>query len=177
VLLLAACAEPGERAPAETNPVTESSDHVATDGRLAIRLELSREQAILRFESRSDAPLRIYLPASAPFRGGISTVRITVEDGRALFFPEPRPHGYVVGEDSFPLLAPGERFEAAQPLALDGVEPGRKVTVDWTYENRITRWPGGRPTMDGPTRELFGGGDIPHIWTGRLALTRSWMLP
>ena len=45
---------------------------------------------------------------------------------------------------------------------------GGTFWVEWTYENQVERWEGGLLTMDGPTQELFGGEDIPHIWLGSL---------
>ncbi|MBI4705683.1 MAG: hypothetical protein HY744_31715 [Deltaproteobacteria bacterium] len=174
---------------------------VATDGHLEIRLELDTEVAMdrvpmraakLHFRNVGRDPLRFYLPRSEPFRANISTLSFTPEgNARPLVVPEPRPHGYEVTEADFHLLAPGEERVFAQPFTLDqfvpgpgqgterraGFEPGTVVRVRWVYENEIRRWEGRRLTLDGPTRELFGGGDIPWIWTGKLAAELAWKVP
>lgn len=95
--------------------------------------------------------------------------------------PEPRPHGYVVTEKDFHLLGPGEEKTFKQSLyvaqfapqgrsvePIKGFEQGGAFRVRWTYENSITEWKGGAVTLDGPTQSLFGGGPIPHIWTGKV---------
>jgi hypothetical protein len=60
---------------------------------------------------------------------------------------------------------------------LAGFESGSRVSVRWTYENSIQRWQGGQMTLDGPTKSLFDGGDIPYIWTGKLQLETAWTVP
>ena len=51
------------------------------------------------------------------------------------------------------------------------------MSVTWTYENDITRWEGGAQTLDGVTEPLFGGEEIPHIWTGELVVRTGWVVP
>lgn len=51
------------------------------------------------------------------------------------------------------------------------------MRVSYTYENTVTRWEGGIRTVDGPTQAVFGGGPIPHIWTGKLTVDANWTLP
>ncbi len=169
----------------------------ASDGRLQIRLELDDAVEIdrlptrrlrLHFENLTDAPLRIYMPQSEAFRSGISSIRMWSPSEEPLFLPEPRPHGYVITEHDFPLLGPRESRTETQAFTIDlftrggaarrpGFEPGRVVRVVWAYQNSIQRWEGGRPTFDGPTNELFGGGPIPHIWTGMLEVSGEWTVP
>ena len=48
--------------------------------------------------------------------------------------------------------------------------------MSWTYHNDIVRWEGGYQTLDGPTKTLFEGKDIPYIWTGKLSVEASWTL-
>lgn len=172
----------------------------AADARLEIQLEIDptvtmdrvpMRRALLHFRNVGQEPVRVYLPNGESFRANISTLFFTPEVGRPLFVPEPHPHGYVVTEADFHLLAPGERRTFTQPFTIDpfvpgpglqsrrleGFAPGRPVRVRWTYENAIRRWPGGAQTLDGPTKTLFGGLDIPHIWTGELAVELAWTAP
>jgi hypothetical protein len=143
--------------------------------------------AVLHFHNVSQAPVRIYLPRSEEFRAGLSTLAFRAGAG-SFFVPEPRPHGIVIEEDDFPLIAPGEDKTFEQSFTLDpmqpgagsrtarrpGFEDGKTVPVSWTYSNDIVRWAGGQQTLDGPTKTLFEGKDIPHIWTGKLSAEASW---
>jgi hypothetical protein len=78
----------------------------------------------------------------------------------------------VVTEKDFHLLEPGEERRFTQTLATRSLPAGQN-TVRWTYENKITRWAGGEKTLDGPTKKLFDGEEIPWIWTGRIAVEGS----
>ena len=145
---------------------------------------------MLHFNNTSKAPIRIYLPQSEPFRANISSLVLRAS-GESFFEPEPRPHGYVVTEIDFPLLAPGEEKSFAQTFSLDpmapgagsgiarrkGFESGKSVKIAWTYSNQINRWAGGAQTLDGATKALFDGKDIPHIWTGALSVEATWTAP
>jgi len=145
---------------------------------------------MLHFNNTSKAPIRIYLPQSEPFRANISSLLFRAS-GETFFHPEPRPHGYVVTEIDFPLLAPGEEKSFAQTFSLDsmafgagsaiarlkGFESGKSVKIAWTYSNAIKRWAGGAQTLDGSTKALFDGKDIPHIWTGNLSVETTWTAP
>ena len=145
---------------------------------------------VLHFKNASKDPLRIHLPRAEMFRAGISSITMVGGDAR-LSVPEPHPHGYEVTEADFPLLAPGEERTFEQSFSLDpmapgggtrterrkGFESGTRVRVSWSYENRIQRWEGGAQTLDGPTKALFGGNDIPHIWIGKLSAEASWVAP
>lgn len=172
----------------------------ASDSRLQVQLEITDEvkmdripmrTARLHFRNLTAEPLRIYLPTPDAFRWGISGIVMRAPSGTTLLIPEPRPHGYVVTENDFPLLAPGEKKTFTQTFSLDpmkpgagtaterlpGFEAGAKVALRWTYENSIRRWEAGVQTLDGPTKALFDGGDIPHIWTGKLSVETSWTVP
>lgn len=172
----------------------------ATDSRLEIQLvikpgvvmdRIPMRSAVLRFTNRTKQPLRIYMPSEAA-RANISTIFMTPsEGGQPLFIPDLHPHGYQVSESDFPLIAPGATREFTQSFSLDpmkpgpgtaterrkGFEAGKTVRVTWTYENTTRRWPGGVQTFGGPTKGLFDGGDIPHIWTGKLSVQMTWTVP
>lgn len=125
----------------------------------------------LRFANETKKPVRIYLVRSEYFRALQSDLRVTrASDGKVVDVqPLPRPHGYVVDESDFHLIPPGESFSVTQSLWLDAsrFKVGEKYTVTWIYENSVRRWPGGIPTVEGRTKELFGGDEIPYIWVGR----------
>ncbi|HZF49419.1 MAG TPA: hypothetical protein VE093_12260 [Polyangiaceae bacterium] len=137
----------------------------------------------LRFRNASQQPLRFYLIEGEPFRS-FQSLLLVYEQGSGKLVtaqPDPRPHGYVVTEKDFHLLAPGEEKTFTQSLyvarvarggpsvePLEGFEKGGAFRVRWKYENSVTQWKGGAMTLDGPTQSLFGGGPIPHIWTGKV---------
>ena len=145
---------------------------------------------VLHFKNASKDPIRIYLPQAEAFRANISTIVMRAGDA-VIAVPEPHPHGYTVTEIDFPLIAPGEEKSVLQPFSLDpmvpgpgtatlrrpGFEAGKSVAVRWSYDNSITRWQGGAQTLDGPTKSLFEGKDIPYIWTGKLSVEATWVVP
>ena len=134
-------------------------------------------EATLTFRNASDEPIRVYLLGGEVFRSFQS--RFALRDGNTgdivSVQPEPLPHGYVVSEDDFPLIAPGRTRVFTQRLDVraDALEAGQRYLVEWTYENDIETWAGGAETLDGATSELFDGERIPHIWTGRLSVTSA----
>lgn len=179
---------------------TDTTSDPVGDGRLEIRLEIRPDVVVdripmrtanLHFRNVSAEPLRIYLPVSDAFRFSISTITLSPASGPPLTVPTPRPHGYVVTEADFHLLQPNESRNFAQQFTIDpfapggglksvrrtGFESGSSVQVRWTYENSIERWQGGSQTLDGPTKRLFDGGDIPYIWTGSLTVAQGWTVP
>lgn len=179
-------------------PATQRSD-TSTDDRLEIWLEIApgttpdrvpMRTAVLHFRNVGTGPVRFYLPNGEAFRAGISTLIFAPDTAPPLFVPEPQPHGYVVTEADFHLLEPGAATSFEQPFTIDpfppgnqpptrlaGFESGYPVPVSWTYENSLTRWEGGRQTLDGVTQPLFGGEEIPHIWTGKLVVRMEWQIP
>lgn len=181
-------------------PPSVATSAPATDSRLEIQLgikpgvvmdRIPERTAVLRFTNRTKEPLRVYMPSEVA-RANISTITMSPSgEGRPLFIPDVHPHGYQVGEKDFPLIAPGQTREFTQKFSLDpmkpgpgtaterlkGFEAGKTVRVDWTYRNTTRRWPGGIQTFGGPTQELFDGGDIPHIWTGKLSVHMTWTVP
>ena len=94
-------------------------------------------------------------------------------------------HGYQVTEKDFHLLKPGKSRAFPQRFTIDPLnegrmpefEKGREVEVSWTYENKITQWKGGVATFRGTTKTLFGGKEIPYIWTGKLTVQTTWAVP
>lgn len=156
----------------------------ATDGRLEIRATfvpgvkasfVPMRTIRLAFANVSEAPLRLHLPRAEDFRMGISTVMLHADGGAPIMIPEPHPHGYVITEDDFVLLAPGQEHVATQSFTLDSMQPGggnrtahepgyetgRTASVRWTYESDVDAWPG-------------GGKKIEHIWTGKLVASGTW---
>jgi hypothetical protein len=157
--------------------------------RPGVRTDGTTRSAVLHFRNVSQAPIRIYLPRDEHFRAGASFLAFRAGP-KAFFEPEPQPHGMVVEEDDFPLVAPGEDKTFEQSFTLDpippgvgaatarrpGFENGKAVQVSWTYRNEIVRWAGGAQTLDGPSKTLFEGKDIPYIWTGELSVDASWSI-
>lgn len=183
------------RAPAIESVVAATAE--AKGLRITLRLtpEVRMDRVPLRvfeleFSNVSAQPIRIYMPYSEPFRSGISSIFI-VGSGAPLAVPEPRPHGYPVTERDFPLLEPGRSLTFEQTFTLDpmtsapgtrtqrlaGFAPGTRSKIHWTYANTITVWHGNQQTLDGTTHVLFGGGAIPHIWTGTIDVSTEWTIP
>ena len=134
-------------------------------------------EATLTFRSDSDDPIRVYLLESDAFRSFQSrfTLRHRGTGDIVSVQPEPLPHGYVVSENDFPLIAPKttRAFTQRLDLCADALEAGERYLIEWTYENEIETWLGGAKTLDGPTSELFDGERIPYIWTGTLSNTSA----
>jgi hypothetical protein len=194
---LGACHSPAGGASREASEAAAAaqSTSAAADG-LEISFEIrpgTRDErvplreVVLRFRNVSTQPVRFYLPRGEAFRSGISALWFQAGEHRFVE-PEPEPHGVVIEEEDFPLLDPGEERTFTQSFTLDpippgpstrtqrrpGFEDGETVQVTWAYANDIVRWPAGQPTLDGPTQTLFGGGDIPFIWTGKLVVRADW---
>lgn len=126
----------------------------------------------LHFRNASTEPLRVYL-LPEPFRANICTLFVMRSSGPG-FFPPPRGHGHMPTTDDFPLIAPGATLDATQTIEVP--HAGEDVEVHWDYENRVTSVAGGVQTLDGVTKPLFGGGPIPHIWTGRATVIAHFAL-
>lgn len=186
------------RSPDPLLATSQRSEAVA-DARLEIQLEIRpgitmgripRRVALLRFRNVGAEPVRVYLPNAESFRADVSSLSFVPSAGQAVVVPGPQPGRYDVTEADFHLLAPGASRSFLQEFVIDtarsgapgsiplpGFEPGRQVRVRWRYENRVRRWEAGRQTPDGVTKGLFGGADIPHIWTGDLSTDLSWTVP
>ena len=126
----------------------------------------------LHFKNVGNDEIRIYLIRSEAFRFGQSSLSlISIKDGKQITSqPPPRPHGIVIDEEDFHLIKANLESKFTQTLYLNKSEirTWGEFIVRWKYSNKITRWPGGKMTLDGPTKELFGGKDIPFIWTGKI---------
>ena len=204
IAVAAACrsSDPRPTAASAEPDMRSSPAASATDGRLELALTIDGSAVVdrvpmrtarLAFHNVSPDPLRVYLPEGEAFRANISTLFFasTVDRNASFAEPEPRPHGYAVTEADFHLIAPGETVRFTQRFTLDpfapgpglraerrpGFPPGSAAVVRWTYQNSIRSWPGGVATLDGPTRALFDGGEIPGIWTGKLSLETRWTVP
>jgi hypothetical protein len=129
----------------------------------------------LRFHNAGAQDLRIYFLRNPVFRFH-STIYLTDAAGASLIRPQPaRPHGIVVTEDEFHLIRPGQALAFEQTVVTDRpLQAGLRYSATWVYENRVRAWPGGTMTLDGPTRPLFGGQDIPHIWLGTIEAQTSF---
>lgn len=138
---------------------------------LSIGLELDGgAPARLHFRNAGSEPIRIYFLAPEVFRSFQSSLRVRDASGKVVGFTDASPpHGYLPQESDFPLIAPGATTTFTQKVPA--MSAGG--TVEWTYSNSITEWKGGAQTLDGPTRPLFGGGPIPHIWTGKVVTSVS----
>ena len=173
-----------------SNRATDKGLEIFFEIRPGVRMDrVPMREAVLHFRNVSTEPVRFYLPRGEAFRAGMSTLRFQSGDRRFLE-PEPQPHGVVIEEADFPLLGPGEEKTFVQSFCLDpmqpgpgtetarrpGFEDGKTVEVSWTYANNIMRWQGGQLTLDGPTKTLFGGEDIPFIRTGALAVQAKWLV-
>jgi hypothetical protein len=184
-------ADPGDGQAARSKTAEKNGLLIWFEVLPAVRMDrIPMRTVLLHFRNTSPHPIRFYLPQGEAFRANISTLVLRAGDA-TLVVPEPHPHGYVVSEVDFPLLAPGEEKSFAQPFSVDpmvpgadaatkrleGFESGTSVKVAWTYENQITRWAGGVQTLDGPTKALFDGKDIPDIWTGKLSVDAAWTAP
>ena len=129
-------------------------------------------KTILKFKNTGKKDIRIYMIENEAFRAGQSTLFIIEKNTEKLMdmSPSPRPHGYIVTEKDFHLLKPGEEISFEQTIKIDEAkikDPGEYI-LKWTYENDTVKWPGGIKTLDGLTKKLFGGGNIPDIYLGKI---------
>ena len=178
-------ADANANADADANVGPNVSDWVDAGGGLSLRLELpagpyhagDRLTARLHFRNDGPAPMRLYIVGGEAFRAQQSDFQLSAADGRVLDRqPDPHPHGYVVTEADFPEVAPGATKLVEQTLDLSpGVLDGQAgaLRLRWSYRNGVTVWKGGLQTLDGPTRNLFGGKPIPGIWSGQATVERT----
>lgn len=181
VVVVAGCSgetgTPPVREPPQGDKVPAVDPWSATVDGLRIRIDPPRASAragetltmALTVDNTGDRPRRIYMLGPEVFRAMISDLRVLAPDGTvAMSQPEPHPHGYLPTEADFPLIAAGTQQKFTQSLQLDPALAPGTITIVWEYENEVTRMPGGLQTLDGITKPLFGGGDIPDIWVGEL---------
>ncbi len=134
-------------------------------------VKLGKELEVkVRFENISDRPVRVYFIENPIFNSFQSAFTVVHKDGTKSFIAEePQPHGYVVTESDFHLIAPCHSKTFKQKIGNVTLGSGSNPAgIEWEYSNTITKWEGGIETLDGKTEALFGGKEIPYIWTGRI---------
>ena len=176
----AAAAGAGKQEAAMSNSAPlEARFELPKDARLGKNRSLTLS---IRFKNPGPQQLRLYFLKDAEhFRLFQSTFRLFTADRKKVLFvwPEPHPHGYKVGGHDFHLLDPGQSVRFTQTVHLQR-SPGNvppeaasgEFVLEWACENEVKEWKGGVLTMDGPTADLFPGGPIPFIWTGKITQER-----
>jgi hypothetical protein len=126
--------------------------------------------ATLHFENRSAKPIRILLVGPEPFRLFNSSLRVWRGNDVVSLQPEPHPHGYLISEKDFFVIAAGASKTFPQTLYVTDrfTSPGA-YEIEWMYENKQRKFPGGANTLDGVTKPLFGGKDVEDLWVGSLS--------
>jgi hypothetical protein len=126
--------------------------------------------ATLHFENHTAKPIRILLVGPEPFRLFNSSMRVWLGNDVVSLQPEPHPHGYLISEKDFFVIAPGGSKTFPQTLYVTDrfTSPGA-YEVEWMYENKQRKFPGGAQTLDGVTKPLFGGKDVDDLWVGSLS--------
>jgi hypothetical protein len=177
LILVAGCSSSSAEPPKDAAVRTDES------GGLRISLEVpaavTRQpttrgaQAItttLHFENRSTKPIRILLVGPEPFRLFNSSMRVWRGNDVVSLQPEPHPHGYLISEKDFFVIAPGASKTFPQTLYVTDrfISPGA-YEIEWMYENKQRKFPGGANTLDGVTKPLFGGKDVEDLWVGSLS--------
>lgn len=167
-----------------------ATDWSAVSDGLRIRLELQpsvslappanglqQVPATLYFENTTAAPLRILVIGPEPFRLFNSTLRVW-EAGKVVSLqPEPHPHGYLITEEDFPVIPAHATHTVVQNLTIEpAMAHAGSFEVEWMYENKSRKFPGGAQTLDGVTKPLFGGAEVPDLWVGELAARRTVQL-
>jgi hypothetical protein len=136
------------------------------------KIELNKEFEIeLVFKNVSKQPVRIYFIKKEHFRSFQSYFYLSVDGEYNMLTNVSPPHGYVVTEKDFHLINPYEELVFEQTLSVDSSKiktKSSKTNLEWFYENKISRWEGGVQTLDGPTKKLFEGQEIPYIWVGKI---------
>ncbi|NNK85225.1 MAG: hypothetical protein HKO91_06720 [Desulfobacterales bacterium] len=136
------------------------------------KIKLNKEFEVeLVFKNISKNPIRIYWIKTEFFRSFQSYFYL-LADGKYNFLTDiSPPHGYVVTEDDFHLIDPNKEIIFKQTLSIDSTKIKSnliKPHLEWTYENNVAKWEGGKMTQDGPTKKLFSGDKIPYIWVGKI---------
>ena len=133
----------------------------------------------LVFKNTSERPLRIYFVRNEVFRSFQSRFDVLLHGKSMSITGISPPHGYVVTEKDFHWVKAKSEILFHQTLSLSeaGIdEDVREFTLQWTYENRLSRWEGGVQTLDGITKALFGGKEISFLWRGELATSMDFIL-
>jgi hypothetical protein len=135
-----------------------------------IKLDNHTLAANVTFHNVSNEPLRIYFIENPIFNTFQSMLYVTYSDGNIeLFSEEPHPNGISVEESDFHLIDVNKSKTFTQKIEF--IEPryqGKPIELQWVYKNKITKWEGGKDTLDGVSKQLFDGKEIPYIWTGKI---------
>jgi hypothetical protein len=133
--------------------------------------------ATLHFENRATKPIRILLVGPEPFRLFNSSMRVWLGSQVVSLQPEPHPHGYLISEKDFFVIPPGASKTFPQTLYVqDRFNSPGTYEVEWMYENKQRKFPGGVNTLDGVTKPLFGGKDVDDLWVGSLSTRKTLRL-
>jgi hypothetical protein len=133
--------------------------------------------ATLHFENRATKPIRILLVGPEMFRLFNSSLRVWQGNQVVSLQPEPHPHGYLISEKDFFVIAPGESKAFPQTLYVkDRFNMPGMYEVEWMYENTQRKFPGGVQTLDGVTKPLFGGKTVDDLWVGSLSTRKALRL-
>ncbi len=139
----------------------------------------------------SKDPVRVLRIRPEAFRYATSTLVVAASGADPIWSPDPRPHGYLIGEDDFARIEPGARIDIEQSFTIDpmvrgsgtstarapGCARGAVATGTWTLANASTSFPGGVSTLAGVTKPLFDGREMPELWTGKLVCRVQWTVP
>ena len=112
-------------APPSTPPSAAASSWTEPSHGLRIQLELPAAapagvlQAKLSFRNDTARPMRLLLVRPEVFRLFNSTLRVWEGGKVASLQPDPHPHGHLLDENDFLLLAAGETRTVPQSLGLD----------------------------------------------------------
>jgi hypothetical protein len=139
------------------------------------KIELNKEFEIdLVFKNNSNNPINIYLINNEFFRSFQSYFYLLCNGKSKPLINISPPHGYVVTESDFHIISSNSEKIFKQILLIDeaALENDRNnFYLRWIYVNKISRWEGGIETLDGPTKRLFNGKEIPYIWLGKIEST------
>lgn len=139
------------------------------------KIELNKEFEIdLVFKNVSNKPIRIYLINNEFFRSFQSYFYLLYNGKSKMLSNISPPHGYVVTESDFHIIYSNSEVIFEQTLLIDEVGLENDINnfyLKWIYVNKISRWEGGIETLDGPTKRLFNGKEIPYIWQGEIEST------
>jgi len=125
----------------------------------------------LVFKNISKYPLRIYLVETEFFRSFQSYFYLLFNGKSKYISNISPPHGYIVTEADFHLVDPNSEIVFKHTLSIDETKietDSNEIYLNWVYENKISKWEGDITTLDGPTKKLFGGKEIPYIWKGKV---------
>jgi hypothetical protein len=121
----------------------------------------------LVFENVSEKPLRIYYIDDPLFSRTQNSFYVKDKRGKNHFEIDdaPPPHGYMLSEKNFYLIASKDKKIFRQKILL---QVKNSVSLQWIYRNQLTSMEGGIETLDGQNKAFFNGDRIPYIWTGMI---------